>query len=142
MSANEKVIMNRPKSSIIVHHGDVIDMRDTEMVNTKDGSRYVRILLISETSNAQCQVFATAETAEGLTTGRITKILRVFHYPKKLRIGRMYNTDIIVEMENAEGEEPNLVARNSFMKPGKGDGATPNFEFRSTGNAEKEENSN
>lgn len=144
---SDKIIQDRPtRSKVVVDHGDVIDLRDTEMVSTKKGERFVRIVLRPETGNNICQVFATAASAEGLITGRITRILRVYHYPKKLRNGLWFNcTDIVVEMENAAGEKPDLVSTVHYAHPitdGKADGAISNFTFRGTENAEKEENRN
>ena len=129
-----------------VRYGDIIDLREAEIVEKKNGEKNLRAVVRSKNGIHHIQMFAEELN---FVTARVANILEVRHYPQKMRNGKwVYRTDIFVKLENAFGETPNIVADNTEVHrvsqenvPKKSNGdepAMPDFTYGGVKNAEEE----
>ena len=119
-----------PKQDIRVHEGDVVDLNGCFTIDRKDGTKLMRTTIRSESLNARIHIYGYGE-AYTYKVARITKIREVVYYPKQYSSSRWYYMcDVYCDMENAEGETPDLISRNEFI-PNKSvkKGVLPNFSF-------------
>lgn len=100
---------SRSSAMVLIREGDIVDLTISEPVEMRNGKRNLKFILWSLTKSASVVVFAT-ESAIGLKTGRITKILAVRYFPWKSGMKYKHFCNVICEMEDAEGETPNLIA--------------------------------
>lgn len=134
--------------SITVEVGDVIDLREALVTSTHQKPEKRKdnlfIVLRSENKNNTMAVFAP-ESAKNLVYGRVTQITKVNHYCKRFNTGFRNCTDVYVELENAWGEEPTLIAENLPLIKTEAEieqiknMAMPEFRYGSIDHAEKEE---
>lgn len=105
------------KSRVEVMVGDIVDLMDSEIVQTRGGEEFLRMTIRTPTKNNSLDLFADKGICGRYIRGRITKIVKVAHYRKKSG-GRFWNfTDAWVEMENAYGEEPTIVSECTYLHP-------------------------
>ena len=127
--------------------GDIIDMRMSDIIEYK-GKRSVRALIRSRSKKDTICVLADERYA-GLLTARVVKINEVTRYSRPLPTGggKMWTfTNVYVDIEDAFGEEANLVAENGKTAAATADnkqkGKTwtrPEFTTGGVNNAEEEE---
>lgn len=131
-----------PKSMIMVGVGDVVDLTSSkECLAKRSGQRNLRAVVYSEANNCHVTIFAK-ESAIGLKVGRITKILAVQYFPITRSKRLWHMCTIICEMEDAEGETPNLVSDVGWREHGKSvkrAEGLPEFTYGSVNNAKEKE---
>ena len=120
-----------PDRRVRVVVGDVIDMRDTDVTQTKAGQRNTHIIIRSEDGRRRIQLWAQEE-AHNWLKARVLYFTKVSLYPRCVK-GKWYNEmDVEVVLENAPDAEVTLVSKNHFefdIKPQAQEEAETDFKF-------------
>ena len=127
---------------IIVSVGDVVDLRGSEIRESRDGRKGLLCILRDEKKNASISLLASAEDKD-LLVGRITKINKVSNLVRAYGHGWKIFTNVYCEFENAWGETPKYICENSpvswISKKGNGkDWKRPEFSTGGLDATEKE----
>ena len=94
--------------------GDVIDLRDSTVFGNP-GRERLRAVVRAEYNKHTIEINAPKESID-LTFGRVTKINRVSHTTKTYNGRSFHYTNCEVELEDAWGSTPTLIAVNSELR--------------------------